>query len=146
MAPQLTQISGFPRRSPPSWIARAMTSLPVPVSPRINTGRAVEESRSTVRKTSTMAGLWTTGRVSRAVPTADGGTEPFPLKGFDARNASGVGDLQLVTPITVVRLLDGADPLTSYAKLDMQFVPEPGAALLFAVGGAVLAVAGVRRR
>ena len=38
MAPQLTVTKGFAARSPMPWMTRAMSSLPVPVSPSMSTG------------------------------------------------------------------------------------------------------------
>ena len=37
-APQFTATNGLPARSDAPWMARAMTSLPTPLSPRISTG------------------------------------------------------------------------------------------------------------
>src|SRR5207249_6799446 len=50
-AEQFTATNGAPRRGPPSWIARARSSFPVPVSPTIRApalrcGRSREGTRS----------------------------------------------------------------------------------------------------
>ena len=46
MAPQLTRRNGPDDRRDRSWMARATTSLPAPVSPRISTGVSERATRS----------------------------------------------------------------------------------------------------
>jgi hypothetical protein len=47
IAPQLTRTTGPAARRERAWIERAMTSLPEPVSPKINTGASVGATCST---------------------------------------------------------------------------------------------------
>ena len=64
--------------------------------------------------------------------------------GSDARTAGGAGQVTLVTPIKVVATAAGK--LAVITRLTVNFVPEPGAALLLGVGIAGLAALGRRRR
>ena len=41
MAAQLSSMNGFSRRGERAWMARAMSSLPVPLSPEMNTRHLV---------------------------------------------------------------------------------------------------------
>ena len=56
MAAQLTATQGRPARVEDLWIARAMTSLPVPDSPLISTVAAVGATFAIVSQTSFIAG------------------------------------------------------------------------------------------
>ena len=56
MAPQLIATKGWSRRGPWSWMARATTSLPVPLSPVTRTVVRVGATFSTSWRTSSMAG------------------------------------------------------------------------------------------
>jgi hypothetical protein len=56
-AAQLTLISGLSRRRLFEWTARAISSLPVPVSPQTSTVASVGATRPTLSKTASRAGL-----------------------------------------------------------------------------------------
>ena len=56
-AAQLILISGLSRRWLAEWIARAISSLPVPVSPWIKTVASVGATRRTLSSTAVRAGL-----------------------------------------------------------------------------------------
>ena len=57
MAPQLTRINGPAARGEWLWIIRAISSLPVPVSPRMRTGASDRATRLTRSKTACRAGI-----------------------------------------------------------------------------------------
>ena len=57
MAPQLTEMYGLSARLPLAWITLAMSSLPVPLSPSISTGRSVGAAFSAISKASRSFGL-----------------------------------------------------------------------------------------
>ncbi len=70
-AAQFTRISGRSRRRLASWIARAISSLPVPDSPVTSTVASVPATRSIWRRIASMAGLrpmmpwwWLPARIS----------------------------------------------------------------------------------
>ena len=56
MAPQLTAMNGFARRSPEPWMARAINSLPTPDSPETSTGMVDAAAFSAMRSTAAMTG------------------------------------------------------------------------------------------
>lgn len=78
---------------------------------------------------------WSAGLVIVNVPTATG-VRSSSFAGYDDR-VGGVGTLQLVTPILVHSTLAGDFAL--WSSLRVTFAPEPARALLFGVGGLVLA-------
>ena len=55
MAPQLTATKGLAARAPLPWMARAISSLPTPDSPPINTGMVEAAAFSAARSTGRMA-------------------------------------------------------------------------------------------
>ena len=57
MAPQLMATNGPSARAPSRWMARATSSLPVPLSPRTSTAASVAASLRTAEKTCCMASL-----------------------------------------------------------------------------------------
>ena len=57
MEPELTATSGNQRRRLWVWIARATSSLPVPLSPRITTLESVSATVRIISSTCAMAGL-----------------------------------------------------------------------------------------
>src|SRR5580692_2744514 len=57
MAAQFSLMNGRPHRGLMLWIARAINSLPVPVSPWINTVELVGATRLTPSSTASSAGL-----------------------------------------------------------------------------------------
>ncbi len=63
------------------------------------------------------------------------------VSGFDARTPGGLGLLRLVNPPTIFDFA-GSEVFPAYATLDLQFVPEPGAALLLVSGGLFLVLVG----
>ena len=60
MAAQFTATKGCVAWGEPRWIARATSSLPVPLSPWMTRGRSEAAARSTVSRTDFMAGSWVT--------------------------------------------------------------------------------------
>ena len=86
--------------------------------------------------------LWTTGQVGNFVKTNYLLITSLWRTGYDNRNASGIGNIQLVTPtLTHLRSSDGytAYNMAQIGLLTIR-VPEPGAMLLLAAGVGVLAV------
>lgn len=85
---------------------------------------------------------WTTGMV-----TVTGATGPLVASGLDARGPDGLGTIVLVTGLQVK--FDGIqslqEPVPGLATLTLTFVPEPGTALLVALGTTVLASRRQRR-
>ena len=57
IAPQFTDTNGLSRRCPLKWMARATSSLPVPVSPVIMAVAGLSAIFRMVSKTSTICGL-----------------------------------------------------------------------------------------
>jgi hypothetical protein len=82
---------------------------------------------------------WTTGAVT-ITPTSGGvpGTPSFRT-GSDSRTPGGLGQVTLVTPIKVKAIITGGT-IPVFGTLTVNFVPEPGAALLLGSGIALLAV------
>ncbi|MCZ6857937.1 MAG: hypothetical protein O7F70_08060, partial [Gemmatimonadetes bacterium] len=87
---------------------------------------------------------WTTGSVTVYVNYVYPNSDYYPYTiirraGYDNRNASGIGTIQLVTPALTHWL--GSEFSTGHiAILKLKFVPEPRAALLLAAGVGVLVV------
>jgi hypothetical protein len=85
-------------------------------------------------------------QLGMATVTGTFGTDP-PLvimaTGFDNRDGSGAGTLQLVSPTLVE--ISGLGSLAAMAVLTINFVPEPGTALLLGAGLAGLAAVGRKR-
>ena len=74
MAAQLTAQNRYPRRGPSSWMARATSSLPVPLSPSTSTANGAAAARSTVCLTASIAGLSPmSAGTAREVSPAGGG-------------------------------------------------------------------------
>jgi hypothetical protein len=73
-----------------------------------------------------------------------GVTTVLTAAGFDNRSVGGTGTLQLVTP-ALFSLSGGQDSTPTIATLTLNFVPEPGTALLLGSGIASLVVLGRRR-
>jgi len=92
----------------------------------------------------TTAAVTSTGVLSTRGPSGDV-TMVLTAAGFDNRDASGQGTLQLVTPalVTMTGALSGTIPVIADMTLD--FVPEPSTALLLGSGIAGLVVLGRRR-
>jgi hypothetical protein len=84
---------------------------------------------------------WTTGTVT---VTATGG--PFHTvlvrKGFDDRNATGAGDMQMVSPMLTRWVFNAAEPRSYYngsiAALNLRIAPEPHEWMLLGAGIAML--------
>ncbi len=68
MAPQLTAMNGFARRSPEPWMARAINSLPTPDSPETSTGMVDVAAFSAMRSTAAMAGDFVMMSLKPSVP------------------------------------------------------------------------------
>ena len=88
IAPQLIVTNGLPARGERRWISRAISSLPVPVSPVISTEMSVGAIFSTLRKTSCIGG---------DVPTIS------PKRTARAARAALVVDAELVEQQRVLR-------------------------------------------
>src|SRR5439155_462091 len=69
-APQWIGTNGRSARAERSWMARATSSLPVPLSPSTSTDESVGATRSTTRSTSCMRGLWVWMPLKGAAPGA----------------------------------------------------------------------------
>jgi hypothetical protein len=87
---------------------------------------------------------WTTGTVT-VTATVRGPANTFEVrKGFDNRNSSGVGTVQLVTPILTEWLsqVAGSDLFETggIGVMQIQFVPEPGVAVSLIAGMSLLVV------
>ncbi len=87
---------------------------------------------------------WTTGSVTVYVnsvfPNSYYRTDTIIRRaGYDNRNASGIGTIQLVTP-ALTHWLGYENSTGHIAILKLKFVPEPRAALLLAAGAGVLMV------
>ena len=57
IAPQLTEMNGRSARTPLAWITFAISSLPVPLSPSMSTGRSVGAAFSAISSASSSLGL-----------------------------------------------------------------------------------------
>lgn len=96
-------------------------------------------------------GTWTTGTVleTGVVGTSHPVMGSFTTRtisamGYDARTPSGMGTVQLVTPI---RVLSGyPTDRAAIAALTLHFAPEPGRGALLLGGGVALALVGRLRR
>ena len=91
---------------------------------------------------------WTTGSWTLMAPatTVSGGTAtPITVTatGADLRTASGAGTLVLISPIYIRTNLAGDIP--TFARLTLNYVPEPSTLLLVGVGMAGLALRGRKR-
>ena len=92
---------------------------------------------------------WTTG--TAFVTSLFGGTSTQqgfrhgPLSGTGSSAAQGGGVVSLVTPIRVVTDLGLGQSFSSFARLTVTLVPEPGTALLLGAGVAALGMRGWRR-
>jgi hypothetical protein len=82
---------------------------------------------------------WTTGSVTLYAASRRHKTT-LRRSGYDNRNASGSGTIQLVTPVLTHWTGPGRPHTGHIAILKIQIVPEPSALLLFAVGASALAV------
>jgi hypothetical protein len=82
---------------------------------------------------------WTTGSVTLYAASRRHKTT-LRRSGYDNRNASGSGTIQLVTPVLTHWNGPGRPHTGHIAILKIQIVPEPSALLLFAVGASALAV------
>jgi hypothetical protein len=82
---------------------------------------------------------WTTGAVT-ITPTSGGSSgTPSVRTGSDSRTPGGLGQVTLVTPIKLKAAITG-QTIPVFGTLTVNFVPEPGAALLLGSGIALLAV------
>jgi hypothetical protein len=68
-AEQFTATNGFDRRGLSSWMARAISSFPVPVAPRRRTVLSVGATRAMARSTSLIRGVFPTSRAAPAPST-----------------------------------------------------------------------------
>ena len=100
-------------------------------------------------RVSALAAAWTIKTASLPVETPGGGSVSLQARGwvhgpasFTGSTAGVGGALSLVTPIRVSS--GDGQPLASFARLTLHFVPEPGTALAVALGGVGLAA--LRRR
>lgn len=94
-------------------------------------------------------GTWTTGALTLTDLQYIGPTSPTTA-GFDQRTAGGLGFLQLVTPIR--HETAGSSPLFpagnrngAFARLRLEFVPEPARFVMFAWGASLLFFAARQR-
>jgi hypothetical protein len=67
---------------------------------------------------------WTTGTVQVSQITADGAPEFFSIKGGDARNASGVGTIQLVSGALSQRTTSGPNANRGWVRLVLAAAPD----------------------
>ena len=94
------------------------------------------------------AAPWTVGTAYVPISTLNGSSLSIPSSGFvhgpfsfTGSAALVGGELKLVTPV-IVRSPEGIHPLTSFATIDIRFVPEPGVGLLLIAGVVGLLVLG----
>jgi len=94
------------------------------------------------------AAPWTVGPAFLPISTSGGGTVSIPSSGylhgpfsFSGSAALAGGELKLVSPV-LVRSAEGLHPLTSFATINIRFVPEPGVGLLLVVGVVALLLVG----
>lgn len=72
---------------------------------------------------------------SGVIPTpTTTGDPPLFVSGLDARNDLGIGLIQRVTPVHIIFDGDARAGLSGYARLSVEFVPEPDALALIASG------------
>ena len=83
--------------------------------------------------------LWTTGQVGAFAKTGAYHTSEWRT-GYDNRDASGFGNIQLVTPTLTHWLSPGFNTHTAQVGMLTIRVPEPGAVLLLAAGAGALVV------
>ncbi len=76
---------------------------------------------------------WATGTASVSPPGLD---DPLVVTGSDARDALGLGEIVLVTPLLIdpETLGPSAAEPAGFATLTLRFVPEPGTTTLIGVG------------
>lgn len=94
------------------------------------------------------AAPWTVGPAFVPISTFGGSTISIPSSGylhgplsFSGSAALVGGELKLVSPV-VVRSAEGLHPFTSFATIQIRFVPEPGMGLLLFAGVVGLLVLG----
>jgi hypothetical protein len=100
---------------------------------------------------SILASPWTLGTALLTLTTNGGSSAPLGAAGwahgalsFTTSTALTGGALSLVTPLRIVS--DTGPPLSSFARLTLRFVPEPGSAVLLGSGALGLACLALARR
>ncbi len=102
-------------------------------------------------RVSALAAPWTVKTVSLPIQTPGGASVSLQATGsvhgpasLTGSTAESGGSLSLVTPLRTVS--DEGQPLTSFSRLTLYFLPEPSWGAAVAAGAALLAVMGFARR
>ncbi len=116
-APQLTATNGRDERSLASWIARAKSSLPVPVSARRSTGKLVDAKRAARCFASTRPGSW-----PRIAANADdaGGAGDVALEGCGGET----GARSTCSAVKCTRTASVRSPAPAIGSTAMRHVPS----------------------
>ena len=130
----------------------AVFTIPVPLGV-LGTGSSVLTKTGGV-SIQVVASQWTTGVAKMLLATETTYHLPASMSimlnttvtttGSDARTPGGKGMVTLVSPVKAITNISGN--LAVVARLKVNFIPEPGSLLLFAVGVVGLAAFGSRRR
>jgi hypothetical protein len=139
-------VRGLARRS---FIGNPYAAFPLTIDGTAGLGLGGTVPATSGQTPSVRFGTWTTGTVIEAgvITQSHPAMGTFVIgnisgMGFDTRTVSGMGDVQLVTPVRTV----GISPARgAVASLTLHFAPEPGRGLMLLAGSLALLLLGWRR-
>jgi len=112
----------------------------------LGVGGTVAGTTPTPATLSLTGNSWQLGTVTVDGVTSGGNPISNSATGFDARDANGVGTLQLVTGAYFDIVAGTGETVPIVATLQLEFVPEPSTVILLGTGVAALALRGRRAR